>query len=216
MFNFCYIFKNSGSTFEIDNSIKLVRKHWEKEANIVVIGDNVNDCDTFIRYHQNQHDNRSARVNDMLLTLAKKYDRFVLMYDDIFFTRKVDLSLYYVKGNLSSRNSTHGYEACKQNTKEALLYFDKPFLNYDCHNPFIFESDKLIELYKVFHGHIHHLPKSLYANYYGLEPISINDLKSDEIQKIKDNINKHGMFSTTDTLSHGVIKIIKDLQNSID
>lgn len=211
MYNFCYIFKNSGSTFEIDNSIKLVRKFYP-ESNITVIGDFVKGADKYIKYHQNQHANRTHRVCEMLLMLAEKYDSFVLMYDDIFITRRVEFP-YYGKGLISSNSSVSGYNACKSNTKDALLYFGKPTINFECHNPFIFESKKLKDLYKNINISINHLPKSLYANYYNIEPLTINDLKSNEMFKIKDNIAKHGVFSTCDNLTFGIQKIIKDLQN---
>lgn len=211
MLNFCYIYKSTGTHFEIEHSIRLVRKHYGEEAFITVIGDKCKWADKHINYNQHKHTNRAARVAEMLQILAKHYDKYILMYDDIFITRKIEFKYYAKAERITCNNSVSGYNYCKLTTVQALRYFNKPIINFDCHNPFIFESDKLLKLYELINWQHSHLPKSLYANYYELEPTYIHDLKSNEMDKVKRNIEEVGCFSTSDSMNHRLISLIKSL-----
>lgn len=207
MLHFCYIFKNVGDTFEIENSIRIVKQLYP-EAEITVIGDKVKGVN-HIKYNHRQFSNRASRVSDMLLKLADNFDEFILMYDDIFFSRKVDI-VNYTCGELKGKKN-RAYNLCIQNTIDFLRYFNKPILSYDAHQPFLFNSNKLKELYKLVDNKQPHLPKSLYGNYYELESVDISNLKVASYKKALLRLDEHGMFSSTDSMCERTKKLIKEL-----
>lgn len=212
MLDFCYIFKDLGGTFEIENSIRIVKELY-LEATITVIGDKVKGAN-HIPYNHKRKTNRASRVAQMLLKLADNFDEFVLMYDDIFFSQRVDIVNYSGRDLKNKKNTA--YNVCINNTVNFLIYFDKPIKNYDIHQPFVFNSKKLKELYELVEIDNAHLPKSLYGNYFEIESEQMTNLKVPTYSKAKEKLNEYGMFSSTDSLCERTKKLIKELpfQNS--
>lgn len=205
--HFCYVYRQVDSTFEIENSIRIIKELYPKSL-ITVIGDKIKGVN-HIPYNHKRKVNRASRIAEMLLILSKRFDDFVLMYDDIFMSEAIEINNY--TNGVLRRKSNAGYNLCVNNTIEFLNHFDKPIKNYDAHQPFIFNSEKLKELYSIVDINHPHLPKSLYGNYFNINSIEIDNLK---VQTYKDAIaklDKYKCFSSTDNMCERTKQLIKEL-----
>lgn len=206
--HFCYIFRNTSGTFEIENSIRIVKILYPN-SEITVIGDKVNNIN-HIPFNHKANTNRASRVALMLLELAKRFDDFILMYDDIFFSKSVDLKLNYTCGNLVQKNNK-GYNLCIVNSIEFLQYHKKNIKNFDCHQPMLFNSKKLKEMYEFIDINQSHLPKSIYGNFYNLKSKEIDNLKVQTFNQFKERLNDFGMVSSSDSMCERTKSLILTL-----
>ena len=206
---FLYVWKKSNE-FELSNSIKLLRKNYP-DCKIALVGD-VTKCnvDQYIPYIQ-KGDNRATRVTGAILHAATLLDSFVLMYDDIFLNNGFDFSNAYHRGQLKPDNKVGNYNKNIVNSLKFLEYHNKPTYNFECHQPYLFDSNKLISLFKLINTEHHHLIKSIYCNYYGYEDGFKPNLKTNNIREAKKYYQNHRCFSSTDDITTDMQKFIVSL-----
>lgn len=212
--NFVWVFKRSDE-FELRHSLRLVRKYYP-DANCIVIGDRPKEClfDVHIP-HKQDHRLRSTRITKMIVDICHKYDDFILMYDDIFLSDRFDLSKSYHKGELyeNVRNPT-AYNRCLINVNELLKYEGKTTLNYECHQPQLFNSKKLLKVLKQIDWvENEHVLKSLYCNWYNLggERITNLKIKMGYLKNAQKFWNEYGCFSTREDMPRELYNWIKEL-----
>ena len=120
-------------------------------------------------------------------------DRALLMYDDIFFCKPVDLANYpwRWKSKLPEEMPEGEYRRCLYNAEKWLSDHFLPVLNYENHIPCIYEKDKFLELEKEYEElKLYDSPmavRSVYANRFVAKSEQQDDLK---IKAYVDNLDK--------------------------
>jgi hypothetical protein len=206
---FLYVWKQSNE-LELSESIRLVRKYFF-QPRIIVVGDKPKTpIDQYIP-HKQIGNNRGARTTGSILEACKHLDEFVLMWDDQFISDSFNPETTYHRGELIVDKKQGNYSIAVHNTINFLEHYGKPTRNYECHQPYLFNSKKLVEVMdKVAHEH-HHLIKSIYCNWYELEDAYLENLKTEHVSKAKTLWNKYGAFSTADNIKQEMVNFIKTL-----
>jgi hypothetical protein len=206
---FLYVWKKSNE-FELSNSVKLVRKHYP-DARICLVGDKPKtEIDLYIP-HQQTGECKAAKTSGSVLHAATILDNFVLMTDDTFLNVGYNFTNAYHKGALILNKSLGNYNINIKNTLAFLNHYNKPIYNYECHQPFMFESAKLLELFDKIDYQHHHLMKSLYCNFYGFEDGIKPNLKTNNLKDAAMYYDVHRCFSTTDDINDQIIGFIRSL-----
>lgn len=110
-------------------------------------------------------------------------DRALLMYDDIFFCKPVDLSVYpwRWRSELPDIRPDGEYKRTLFNTHEWLFKRNYPVLNYCLHQPCIYEKDKFLSLADDFEelklSDVAMSVRSIYANRFVEKAEHQDDLK---------------------------------------
>jgi hypothetical protein len=111
-------------------------------------------------------------------------DDFVLMYDDIFFTKPTKLENYpfFYRGTLSEVNEgSNTYQKSLQNARKWLEERQFPYLDYELHIPCVYNRQKFLELDDIFEKIKHTTPamavRSVYANMFEHDQPYRKDIK---------------------------------------
>jgi hypothetical protein len=201
---FVYPFHNESGTFEITHSIRLVKKYFPN-AEIFVIGDNPKiDGVTVIPFVQ--VDNvRGANFTKKVLHFAKMNEGdFVLMNDDFFISDKFRPELVLHGNELTpSDKYSQGYNNSVINSLEMLKHNGLQTINFERHQPTLFNCEKLAYLFKQIDVSQHHFVKSIYHNVYHGE---YKYLRSDNLKlagykekRARLYLDTFGSFSISDT-----------------
>lgn len=157
-------------------------------------------------------------LNKILETIKRTdiSDDFLLMYDDIFFTKNTDIEQYpyYTRPESLIREPNKKYNMAINNTGVWLKENGYPTKNYCVHCPIIYNREKFLRLDRfsdeMRNGFLMS-PRSLYGNMNSLPSIEVPDnkvRKMEEFEKIKESFN---CFSTNNgVLSEGVGKWLSD------
>jgi hypothetical protein len=166
--NFLYVWITSDE-FELKNSVRVLRKNYPN-ASVCLVGDKPKTVDVdFYIPHKQKGTVRASRVTSSILHACQYLEQFVLMYDDLFLNKGINFNMYPFRGELTIKNDGGGYNKCLANTRTLLSYFKLPTKNYECHNPFLIDAKKAVDLFdKVNWQNEYHTFKSIYANYYKL------------------------------------------------
>lgn len=120
-------------------------------------------------------------------------DRALLMYDDIFLCKPVDLAKYpwRWKSELPDLPQEGEYRSCLFNAHEWLFERNLPVLNYENHIPCIYEKEKFLSMAEDYNElKLYDSPmavRSVYANRFGVGDEHQEDLK---IRATVDNLDK--------------------------
>lgn len=142
-------------------------------------------------------------------------DNFVLMYDDIFFIKNVELSNYpfYNMGKLSEH--TTGTPQYRKNLDEARMWLSKngyDTIDFELHIPCIYNREKFIKLREIYEKYIDKpvapAPRSMYGNIFNESTEKRQDLK---IRNKSDTIGNVDCFSTSDEMFKHVLPMLKEL-----
>ena len=120
-------------------------------------------------------------------------EKALLMYDDIFFCKPVDLSKYpwCWRGDLPEEKPEGEYRLCLFNAYRWLFERNLPTYNYECHIPCIYEKEKFLSMEKDYEElKLYDSPmavRSVYANQFARPEKRIEDLK---IRAYVDNLEK--------------------------
>lgn len=104
-------------------------------------------------------------------------DRFVLMYDDIFFVKPVELSNYpfYQKGLLTDKRGDGQYRRSVTKAAEWLIREECTYYDCELHIPCVYDKMKFMELEPIYEkmklDSIGMVVRSVYANYCSPEDI---------------------------------------------
>ena len=141
-------------------------------------------------------------------------DDFVLMYDDIFFLKEVELSKYpfYNMGQLGEHIT--GTPQYRKNLEEARIWLynhGHNRIDFELHVPIIYNREKFLKLRDVFEPYIDKpvapAPRSIYGNIYNLPTEYREDLK---IRSKNDKIGDVDCFSTSDEAFKHVLPLLKE------
>ena len=140
-------------------------------------------------------------------------DNFVLMYDDIFFTKETSLEDYpfYNRGNLGE-NST-GTPLYRKNLQEAWKWlYERGYtrLDFELHIPCIYNREKFLKLRKFYEPYIDKsiapAVRSMYANINKVPTEYREDVK---IRNKFDSIGGYECFSTADDTFKYVLPMLE-------
>lgn len=104
-------------------------------------------------------------------------NRFVLMYDDIFFVRPVELSNYpfYQKGLLTDKHGDSPYRRSVTRAAEWLMREECTYYDCELHVPCVYDRIKFMELEPIYEkvrlDTVGMVVRSIYANYLAPEEI---------------------------------------------
>ena len=197
---YVYPYIRANNDLDIKLSIKSVLLA-DPKAEIWTVGDRVYEGDC-IR-HKRKLEHRGCDVTDKILTFAKEIGGdFIYMNDDFFINQNFNPSRSIFNGELQV-NSTHAphYQQACQNTLGFLEFNEMDINNYECHQPMLFNSQMLIELFNSIEWKNHnHFIKSLYWNVYALPSIPGTNLKLNDpkINMAERFLNDFGCFSIGD------------------
>lgn len=141
-------------------------------------------------------------------------DNFILMYDDIFFCKKTNLSEYpwYYRGELSAEPPKNLYQMMMSKTREYLKERHRPTKNYACHFPFRYNKKNFASMSPAFEeikkDNLGMSVRNIYGNYF----LKSCGKKRDDI-KVRTNdsdidtlVKNTECFSTADYCFDGTVK----------
>jgi len=149
-------------------------------------------------------------------------ERFLLNYDDNFFTSPVDIDSYpfFFKGTLPDRTETHrAYRYSLIEARHFLEKHGKPILNFSVHCPCIYERQKFMALEEAWqigarkpHGIA---VRAVYCNWHGVTPEFMADCKLKTVKSKEEAslaIEGRHVFSIhDDSLPNGVANMIREM-----
>ena len=206
---FLYVWKKSDE-FELENSVKLARKNYPN-CRIVLVGDEPKTKVDLYIPHRQVGKCKAKKTSSSILHAAKQLENFVLMNDDTFLNTGFDFTNAYHRGQLVADNNLGNYNLNIINTIKFLEYYNKPLYNFECHQPFMFDSDKLLTLFNTIEIEHHHLMKSIYCNYYNLENGFKPNLKTNNVKDASKHYENNRCFSTTDDITRDMKNFITSL-----
>ena len=195
-----------GST--IQHSINWALKRYPN-AEVYIIGDHVRGYNNLIPDARSSV--RGCDVTHKLLTFARHIGgKFLYMNDDFFIGPKFNEDTVMSNGNLMI-NDLHAptYQEACQNTMDVLKAMGCTTINFECHQPVMMDSQKLIELFDSisWDGH-NHFVKSLYLNYYQVPHSPGQNLKlGSDTKKAQQLLDLYGSFSCSDQWMRGSTQV---------
>lgn len=174
---FVYPYIKRANNFDIELSIKSVLNVYPK-AEIFTVGDRIYEAENI--KHKKSLFHRGCDVTDKILTFAREHGGdFMYMNADFFITKNFDIhrALFSNHITINSDHAPH-YQEAAMNTKHFLEFNDFDSLNFECHQPMLFNSQMLIDLFNAIEWQNHnHFIKSLYGNVYDVPKIPAVNLK---------------------------------------
>lgn len=161
---FVYPYVSTSDDFELRCSMKSIKKNFQGESTIVVIGDKPKFTDVdFILIETSRKSLRSIDIHHKLLTIINNTqipENFVWMYDDIYFINPVALEnlkeVYALQDLTNKPESSWNFDASKKwenmfrATMQIIKSTGKPVINYETHLPRFLSKKKLTALIKKF------------------------------------------------------------------
>lgn len=201
---FVYPYLKKENDFCIIKSMQCVRKYYPG-AEIFVIGDKPNTDIEFEHFFSN-HRNiiKGANVTAQILQFASMHKgEFIYMNDDFFINDKFDFNIVHGSIEMLERKdgkASIGWNQAVDNTKHFLEHNKYPIRSYECHQPVVFDSKKLIKTMRDVDWKNHdHFIKSLYFNInvpIRFNPIDNVKLIEPNLSKAKRYLNDFGCLST--------------------
>lgn len=210
---FIYPYKKKSDDFNITHSIASVRRVFP-DADIYIVGDAIAGeknipCNVIST-------DRGVDVTNKILTFARQHQGdFIYMNDDFYINEKFNPLASVYCGELAV-NSSHapGYQDATRNTLEFLKHYGYSTINFECHQPAMMNSEKLITLFdSIDWKNANHFIKSIYLNIHKPELIEGVNLKlKDNLFMANSYLNVYGSFSTSDEfLNMKGVEFIKNL-----
>jgi len=190
---FVYPYKRKTNDFCISQSIRLVKKYFP-ESTIYTVGDKVEGINNIPFVESSII--KGSNVTAKMLHCATLFDKFVYMNDDFFINKRLDFN-QTLKGseNLERKEgkASIAWNQASDNTKHFLEFNNYSITTYECHQPVLFDSKKLINTFKNIDWKSNdHFLKSLYFN--------INtpkkSLEIDNVKLKEPNISKANFYLT--------------------
>lgn len=175
-------------------------------ADVITIGDalpNKHNIPHKKRYHE-----RGCDVTDKILTFAREIGGDAVYMNDDFFVGSNFDPYTNIKNGMLRIDSKHSpvYQQACQHTLDFLNHYKYTTFNFECHQPMMFNSSKLIELFDEITWQQHnHFLKSLYLNVNTFLAMDGENLKigKPDILKANELLSKYGCFSISDEFKQG-------------
>ena len=140
-------------------------------------------------------------------------ERFLLMYDDIFFCKETDVRRYpwYYRGKISQEPPRTLYQMMMSQTRKYLEEHGEPTLNYACHFPCIYKRSNFLEMESEFEKYKNDNLGLSVRCVYGNRFKNVNDFREDikvrsNISDIDSLVKTTECFSTADYCFEGTVK----------
>lgn len=153
--------------------------------------------------HKKRYQERGCDVTDKILTFAREIGGDAIYMNDDFFIGPNFDPYTNLRNGMLKINPEHSpvyQQACKH-TLEFLNHYQYTTFNFECHQPMLFNSAKLIELFdEITWQHHNHFLKSLYLNVHTFMSMDAENLKigRPDIMKANQLLDKYGCFSISD------------------
>ena len=196
---FVYPYKLKGDNFCIEHSIRMVRKYYS-DAEIVTIGDRCGFEDVNIPFKDSFKD-RGSNVTAKCLQSAFVYDSFIYMNDDFFINDRYDLNITHGSLHDLERKdrASANWNTATTNTMHWLKYNGHTIRSFECHQPVVFDSKRLIDLMSQIEWKENpHFIKSLYFNVHvpiRFQPIDNTKLIKFDKKRASSLLSIHGCLS---------------------
>jgi hypothetical protein len=171
------------------------------QATVFTIGDALQNRENIP--HKKRYHERGCDVTDKILTFAREIGGDAIYMNDDFFIGPNFDPYTNLRNGMLKINPEHSpvyQQACKH-TLEFLNHYQYTTFNFECHQPMMFNSAKLIELFDEITWQQHnHFLKSLYLNVHTFMSMDAENLKIGRPDLIKANqlLDKYGCFSISD------------------
>jgi len=171
------------------------------QATVFTIGDALQNRENIP--HKKRYYERGCDVTDKILTFAREIGGDAIYMNDDFFIGPNFDPYTNLRNGMLKINPEHSpvyQQACKH-TLEFLNHYQYTTFNFECHQPMMFNSAKLIELFDEITWQQHnHFLKSLYLNVHTFMSMDAENLKIGRPDLIKANqlLDKYGCFSISD------------------
>lgn len=210
---FIYPYKRKDSDFLLLNSVRVVKSIYP-DAECYTVGDKVEGVKNIP--FKDSHEIKGVNVTAKMLHVATLFEEFVYMNDDFFISDTYDLNKVYCSfENLERKpHASSAWNLATDNTKHWLEYNGYPIRSYECHQPVVFNSKKLIKTFRLLDWENHHFLKSIYFNVnpHELEIIQNNKLIKFDKRESDRRLKEWGWLSVGgDYLTASGIDYIKRL-----
>jgi hypothetical protein len=171
------------------------------QATVFTIGDALPNRENIP--HKKRYHERGCDVTDKILTFAREIGGDAIYMNDDFFIGPNFDPYTNLRNGMLKINPEHSpvyQQACKH-TLEFLNHYQYTTFNFECHQPMMFNSAKLIELFDEITWQQHnHFLKSMYLNVHTFMSMDAENLKIGRPDLIKANqlLDKYGCFSISD------------------
>jgi hypothetical protein len=194
---FIYPYLKTADNWDIIRSIEWIKSAFP-DADIYTIGDAVPGADNIP--HKKIYKHRGADVADKLLTYSRLFDGLsIYMNADFYINKRFNPYINIYQGEIiRDPNHSLAYQEACINTAEFLDYHGFTKHNFECHQPFMFDSKLLIQLLdSIVWNECNLFIKSLYLNVYKADCIPGENLKigRPDILKANELLYKYGSFS---------------------
>jgi hypothetical protein len=171
------------------------------QATVFTIGDTLPNRENIP--HKKRYHERGCDVTDKILTFAREIGGDAIYMNDDFFIGPNFDPYTNLRNGMLRINPDHSptYQHACRHTLEFLNHYQYNTFNFECHQPMLFNSAKLIELFDEITWQQHnHFLKSLYLNVHTFMSIDAENLKIGRPDLIKANqlLDKYGCFSISD------------------
>lgn len=170
---------NGGDTWELEQSIRLIRKNVKGLRHIYTIGIDSGLDVIHIPYIEED----AKEINIWKKTCAACFipdisDTFLFINDDHFVIQEIDMFLNYMYGGRIDEIVSGGqYQNAVNRTLYELKKRCLDIKNFDIHCPMFIEKSKFMEVFNEFGVDNELLMKSCYCNYHKIEGGEMPDLK---------------------------------------
>lgn len=211
---------------EIKYSLRSLEKHGQNYDRVFITGEKphfIND-NIIYNYCPDSHIPTITHFNKVLHTFKNTdiSDNILLMYDDIFFKKSVDIEKYpyYYKREIPANYKVNNfYTNALTFTRNLLLKLGKPIKDFDIHTPIIYNRQKFYEMEKIVKQNFNfNNPKSvgvavrsLYCNFHNIEGELKADLKISENLtelKIEQTLKNESVFSIANAIYNNMMKYL--------
>jgi hypothetical protein len=195
---FIYPYKRKENDFLINHSIRIVKSLYD--CQVFTIGDCVEGVQCIP--WKDSSIIKGVNVTAKIIEASKSFDSFIYMNDDFFINENFDFNYTYQSFEELERKEGKASIAWNQavdNSKHWLEYNKYPIVSYECHQPCVFESSKLLPTSQRLEWKASdHFLKSIYFNVN--QPTKVKQmvntkLITDDISKAQSYLNEYGCFS---------------------
>lgn len=141
-------------------------------------------------------------------------DNFLLMYDDIFFLKDVNLSEYpfYNRGDLSEHNTgTQSYMDNLREAQKVLKKLGKSTLDYTLHTPCIYNKDNFLKLGEIYQPYMSKSAAPSVRCIYGNLFVGDSPYREDLKLRVKsDKVRDEDCFSISDEMFANVKDLLDE------
>ncbi len=209
---------------ELRFSLRSLELFFPRATRVIVIGHKpawLNDTVHHI-HSDNRGENREMRIMHKIALACNLPDitrEFLLMNDDHFFLKSFITLPFFSDTSLKEKVAYHSGQIYKKSVQNTLQWLTAKGLktgHFDMHCPIVYDAAKFLEIYKLIdHGTAYgFIIKSLYCNYWKVQPEYAPDLKIDRrlpLDELRRLIRGRAFFSMGDGAVPAIGELLRQL-----